>query len=156
MGDSRTVPNVQRCPIVRFRYMDKDLVNDILGITRLYSAQLISQWLLLLRSGMEMWTSIPEQATQAVRAVDRELTQDATAINIAEEEEEEKEQTEDKPEVREVSLARAQNRDDHDRYQRELIRLDAHQIWLRRKQQGVPGDAVSDWVTAEHRYNTRG
>lgn len=133
-------------------------MNEFLELTRLCSTQLVSQWLLMLRSGMELWAALPEQATQAVRAVERDLTEGVASAKPAgaeDEEKKEEEPAETEPKPRAVSKAQ-QSRDDHDRYQRELIRLDAHQIWLRRKQEGIEGDPVSDWVAAERQYYSRG
>lgn len=125
-------------------------MNGMLGLARVYSTQFLSQWLLMLRSGMEFWASLPAQVTESVRAVDSELLKTAEAAESATKEAEEERETQ-----AESARAKAKNREDLKRYQRELIRLDAHQIWLRRKQKGLQGDSVSDWVQAERQYHSQ-
>jgi hypothetical protein len=130
-------------------------VSNFVELVRLSSAQFLAQWLLMLRSGMELWAALPAQATQAVRAVDRELTEPASsgeAVDGGGVADNNNETSREGSQLQEGLKVQRESRDDHARYQRELIRLDAHQIWLRRKQAGIEGDPVSDWVAAERRY----
>jgi len=53
-----------------------------------------------------------------------------------------------------IRFVRGQTAKEISEYQHEMIREEAHEIWLRRRVTGMPGDSSTDWEEAERHYFT--